>query len=565
MVETIKEHLVSLGFQVDKSSYDKTTNAIDSINTIVSKFATRAVTELGKVAIAFLGVEKAVETARGGSHGAPGGNALNETGAHADIASKGLKMFGAAALKYFGEASLAIAGFATVVGAGTVKILSSLANQQIQMQMLARQLWTTQTQAQAFSFTLKALGANLQDLYLSPTLMAQYNQLHAVALKLQTPGDYTSAIGLVQSVKLQFAQLKLEAYYALQWVGYYFIKYMSGPITKVKNVLQSINDVIIKNMPTWTKHVAQVMASFVQAGIRIGGALGSVYDWLKKMLSYMPGWSKGIVAALAALGVAALSNPFMLFIEIVGAALLVLDDFLTYIHGGKSEFGPFWKSLIDGFQKLRKEMQANGTISNFISIFESLGTIIKNVSKWFVSMVKTLSSNGAFKAFISSVESLVISISNLFASITNTKNTDAMRGFGQLMTSIIGGTIRTLAGAIQEVASFIQVATDALNGNWKAAGKDIADIWSGKNLQNVMNKRQWLRLQGATGPKIGPLYTPHPVAQTSTTSSSRTVNAPLQVTQHIHGSVDPKTAARHWYSGFGDTWSQAIDAFKGNW
>ncbi|WP_206923128.1 hypothetical protein, partial [Alicyclobacillus suci] len=90
-------------------------------------------------------------------------------------------------------------------------------------------------------------------LYLSPTLMQQYNELHSVALEMQTPGDYTQQIKQIQDIQLQLKQMRLEAYYALQWIGYYFIKYMQGPISNVQNVLQSINDVIVKNMPTWTK------------------------------------------------------------------------------------------------------------------------------------------------------------------------------------------------------------------------------------------------------------------------------------------------------------------------
>ncbi|WP_206923154.1 hypothetical protein, partial [Alicyclobacillus suci] len=71
----------------------------------------------------------------------------------------------------------------------TAKFLGGLGDQEIQMEMLSRQLWTTQQQAQAFNATLKAMGTNLQSLYLSPTLMQQYNELHSVALEMQTPGD----------------------------------------------------------------------------------------------------------------------------------------------------------------------------------------------------------------------------------------------------------------------------------------------------------------------------------------------------------------------------------------
>ena len=410
---TIQDHLVSLGFSVDQASYAKTTNAIDSVNVLVAKFASQAKAKFAEAALSVMGFEQALKkihtphlgtvgtghgggSSSGSSNGPAGEFGKVEKGAKK--AGTSVQQFAVLAVKYFGEASVAFAGLASAVAGGTVSMLNGLGNQEIQMQMLARSMWTTQRQAYAFSLTLKALGANLQDLYLSPTLMAQYTKLHAVALQMQTPGNYNAQMGLIQGVSLQIKQMKLEANYALQWIGYYFIRYLQGPVSKVQAVLQSINGQIVHNMPTWTRKVAAVMASFMQAGIYIVQALGDVYNWLAKMLAYVPGWAKGVASAVALVGVAFNIGPIGLFMTAISGALLLVDDFMTYLHGGKSALGPFWHKVLAFFKVLNK---SGGVVAQFAAAFQqsfaSIGSILKrhaalwsnivSIVKYFVSLL----------------------------------------------------------------------------------------------------------------------------------------------------------------------------------
>jgi phage-related protein len=359
-VETIKSHMVSLGFSVDQASYQEAGKSIDAIESMLTKFASRAVFEFGKAALAVMGLEKAIKSVKfpkvphESAGTSSGGGSGNLTSAAPPTAP--LKDFAQKAALYLGEATAAVATFATAVTGATAGVLAGLGNQEIQMEMLSRSMWTTQTQAMAFSLSLKALGASLQDLYLSPTLMAQYEKLHAIALQMRTPSNYNQQIKSIQNISLGFEQMQLEANYSLQWIGYYFTKYMAGPISQVSVILNNINTSIVKGMPNWTKQVAAVMASFMQAGIYIGQALGTVYSWLVKMLNYMPGWAKGIAAAIAMLTIVMDANPFGQFMLALSAVILLFDDFETYIHGGKSALSGLWGALettVGWFNKFR--------------------------------------------------------------------------------------------------------------------------------------------------------------------------------------------------------------------
>lgn len=524
MLETIKEYLVGLGFSVDKTSYDQAQKAMSALESGLASFASQAIS-------------------------------------------------------LFGKASTAVLAFGTAMAATTAKFLGGLGNQEIQMEMLSRQLWTTQQQAMAFNATLKAMGANLQELYLSPTLMQQYQQLHSVADEMQTPGDYNTQIKQIQDVQLQLKQMRLEAYYSLQWIGYYFIKYMQGPISNVQNVLQSINNAIVKGMPNWTKQVATVMYSFMQAGIYIVQAMGNVYDWLKKMLDYVPGWAKGIAAALAVLS---MSNPFMMFVEAIGGAILLLDDFETYLKDpSKSAFPQFWAWVEKVSESLKSFAGLKESILGLAGAFAAF-KIIKTVIGWiakaraaFAALDIVLDANPigiavtafaalvaglvvfdnksksahqaigalgqAFKDVWNAVKNLLGGIGDLFNLLTNNNNQSGLQGFFQLIGDMATGVIDIVAGAIEEVASLVNIVGDVLRGKWSAAGQVIKNMWTGQNLASAgIIPESWT--SGAMGPTVGPPSYPY-MFQTPATSSIKhvTVNAPQ--TNHITSSSPQATAS----------------------
>ncbi|MCL6442072.1 MAG: hypothetical protein K6T83_01175 [Alicyclobacillus sp.] len=496
MLETIKQYLVSLGFRVDKSSFGEAQKTLSTVD-------------------------------------------------------KGLRDFASGAVLNFGKAAAAVAAFMAAANAGINHFISGLGDQEIQMEMLSRQFWTTQQQAQAFNATLQAMHANLQELYLSPTLMKQYQQLHGVALEMQTPSDYKQQISQVQDLQLQFKQLRLEAYYALQWIGYYFIKYMSGPISKVHDVLQSINQVIIKNMPTWTKKVAEVMASFVQAGTYIVQALGQVWNWLQKLAQYVPGWAKAIAAGLAVLSV---SNPFMLFVEGIGAAILLLDDFETYLHHGTSALAPFWRWLVKVYDEFKKSGEEQRLLDGLKNALNWVATTAKKVRDSIVDLYDKMQKNGTLKAFADTIGSLwrsikdlasgigdvVTGIGHLFGILNKSQNQSDLENFFQLIADLAMGAIKIVAGAIEEIASLAKIVGDVLHGNWKGAWNVLQDIWTGQNLADIGIIPQW-QVTGAKGPPVGPKSYPY-MFQTGGSPTTKNVTVHANQTNHIHGSSPQGTA-----------------------
>ncbi|WP_206922994.1 hypothetical protein, partial [Alicyclobacillus suci] len=321
----------------------------------------------------------------------------------------------------------------------------------------------------------------------------------------------------------------------------------------VQNVLQSINDVIVKNMPTWTKKVAEVMASFMQAGIYIVQALGQVWNWLQKLLQYVPGWAKGIAAALA---IFSISNPFMMFMEAIGGAILLLDDFETYLQDPtKSALPGLWAWVIKVTNAI-KQMGIGADIANAIrQSFEWLDNTFKIVGKDALNLFDVFKKNGTIKDFAGAVKSLwtaltdvakalgnvITGIGHLFGLFNNSTGQSNMQNFFQLIADLCIGAIKIVAGAIEEIGSLVNLVGDALHGDWKAAGQVIQNMWTGQNLANAGIISQ-SSVAGAMGPTVGPPSYPYMFQGSSTTSTKNvTVNAPL--TNNISSS-SPQAAAK---------------------
>lgn len=504
----IKSYLVSLGFQVDKSSYDSATHAIDSV-------------------------------------------------------SKGLSSFAGDTVKQFGLATVAVTSFVATSVAGIAKFVSGLGNAQIQYEMLAHQMWTTQQNAEAFSTTLKAMGRSLNDLYLSPTLMQQFMSLNKQAFEMMPPAEYQQQMQFIQNISFQFTRMKLEGTYALQWIGYYFIKYMSGPINNIYQTLSHVNDIIIKTMPYWTKVVAEVMSWFAQFGITTVQAIKDIARIFNDIGQSIPNNIKLIGLAILGLAAIASTGPIGWITSAIIALGLAVNDFYTYIHGGQSEFGQFWQKLIDiynilkdsgaidafkngfkiafkdissfindaikGIENFYQTLDKNGTAANFKKTlqneFEIIHTLTKDAADWFKSMYDAINKSGVLKDLSKDTAGLVNAISNVTQAITGLINSilglkgtqSVIKAVGDWFTSYILHTLQGIDLLIKSLTSELNAMADLFTGKWGDAWKNFKGIFT-----NLMPSNQSY------------IY-----PNSSSNNTNNSSNVKVSVNQNIYGSSDP--------------------------
>ncbi|MEK8128661.1 hypothetical protein WMW72_12160 [Paenibacillus filicis] len=456
MIETIKSYLVSLGFSVDKSSYKDATKAVDQVEKSVSKFAGGAVVG-------------------------------------------------------FAAATTAVVGFVAASSIAIAKFVGGIAKADLENEKLARQLWISKDAAMAYNSSLKAMGASLEDLYLSPELMRNFQQLNREAQNLKPPAEFAEQMKLVRSVQFEFARMKLEASYAIQWVGYYFVKYMEGPIRNIKTTLQEINAVIVKQMPSWTKVIAQVMSWFARMGLTTFRVIKDIIRLFGDLGASIPKNLKVIGVAVAALGLALKTGPIGLFITALSGLLLLLDDFYTYLDGGQSALGPVWQRIMDFFDMLEnsgvidgfkrrwseamsgisegieiaynglkefyKGLEDSGAIESFKNSFSNSFEILKKLDaefdKWIKGLGQKVKDEKVFEGLMTSVASLIGSVWELTEAVTGLLNKllglketeKSLNSIGDILSTTIVKSLRVISDLIGGISGYITLISKTINGD----------------------------------------------------------------------------------------------------
>ena len=144
--------------------------------------------------------------------------------------------------------------------------------------------------------------------------------------------------------------------------------------------------------------------------------LGDLLGWMKENKQFVIIFFTGLAGVITGLMLPALTAmataawaaiaPFTPLIAVVGAVALVIDDLITYIKGGESAFGSFWKIFGEGdelgarFKSLWEGIK---------SILESVGAALKAVAKAFI-LIFSLTGQGVVKA----IEGIWKGVTNLY-------------------------------------------------------------------------------------------------------------------------------------------------------
>lgn len=166
---------------------------------------------------------------------------------------------------------------------------------------------------------------------------------------------------------------------------------------KQREAQQRLND-------AW-EAISALFASTVSPAITfLTNLLGDLLGWVKENKQFVIVFFTELAGVITTLMLPALSAmataawaaiaPFTPLIAIVGAVALVIDDLITYIQGGESAFGDFWKMFGEGdelgarFKSLWEGIK---------SILESVGAALKAVAKFFI-LIFSLTGQGVVKA-----------------------------------------------------------------------------------------------------------------------------------------------------------------------
>ena len=192
---------------------------------------------------------------------------------------------------------------------------------------------------------------------------------------------------------------------------------IANGITKLLEVVSKLSQVI--------NNTVRFIVKIIEATIGWKGALivlVGVFVWLKR-----------------AMLLAFVTNPIFWVIAAIGVLMLLIDDFMTYLDGGESQFGDFWGSLL-GWIKDNKE-----EIDNLVFIVKAMGHAIAETFNYFVPYIAAaiLDFLVVFKA-----------VWNMIAAIFD-GNTELMKEAWDVFCLAIISMFQNLAMLLEPLAQFI--------------------------------------------------------------------------------------------------------------
>ena len=232
----------------------------------------------------------------------------------------------------------------------------------------------------------------------------------------------------------------------------------------------------------------------------IGMAIQVVVNFIKfidKIVSSTIGWKNALIAlgvAWAILNTAFLFSPIGIVIGLLAVLMLLIDDLMVYMKGGKSLFGEYWQPFIDGAKAAWE----------FAKIFwEFLKALWSGDTKKIKSLSKGLFDSivGGFKSLISGIKSLLsTALKNIlmFFGVSEGEASKTVDRIGKIFNFIIdvltfpfrmaynaicsimdwlgidaGDVVNAIGETFKAITNFVTAPFEAA---WKLVN-DLFDIW----------------------------------------------------------------------------------------
>lgn len=266
---------------------------------------------------------------------------------------KNVNGIGSQIVKSFGIAGAAVFSFITTSVVGMGKLLETTAKADLQVERLARKMWTTEENARSFSIALNAMGASYDDIFsMTPEEFRNFQDLRSLGNGLQAPDELQNNLVLIREIGQEFNRLKVIVNYASQWVSYYITEYLGTTITNVRDNFRSFNEWLVTNIPTITAKIAQFFVIMVKLGQTVVQTFQNLIGLFSRLFSRLSDGAKRTGAVIAGFVALLATGPIGWFIAALVAILALLDDFYTWQRGGRSAFGDTWEKITGAFSNV---------------------------------------------------------------------------------------------------------------------------------------------------------------------------------------------------------------------
>ena len=247
-------------------------------------------------------------------------------------------------VKNFAKAGTAVGGFLLTITTGTAKFMSNVATADLATERWARRMWTTEENARSLTTALDAMGASYEDIfYMTPEEYRNMLELKNFSSSLKAPADVEKTLKQIRDINQEINKTKIIFANAAQWIAYYLGQYLGKDFKNAEQAMEEFNNYLVEKLPVVTEKIAKYISWVVRLAKVAIQFIKDMKERLQNIFDKMPsGFKTAALAATAFLG-ALKMGPLGLFIAGITALLLLLDDYYTYQRGGKSAFD--WGNL----------------------------------------------------------------------------------------------------------------------------------------------------------------------------------------------------------------------------
>ena len=235
---------------------------------------------------------------------------------------------------------------------------------------------------------------------------------------------------------------------------------------------------------------------------KLSQVINNTVRFIDKIISATIGWKAALFLIAAAfvylkraMLLAFVTNPIFWVIAAIGVLMLLIDDFMTYLDGGESQFGAFWGSMIEWIKENKETLLAlkDTAIAVFEAIkeffftsIEALKNIIGGLGEYigalvaFIVGVFTGNTDLIIDAWLGMAQSIlkimqglgifILGIADLILKSFGTSISGIIESFVNMISSVkslITGFVSSIPSMLASVADFI-IAPFAKAFDWIA-------------------------------------------------------------------------------------------------
>lgn len=368
---------------------------------------------------------------------------------------------------------------------------------------LARSMWVTKETAKSLKMAMSEMGASMQDIAWIPELRDQFFRLREEINKFSTPADADNQLKYIRSIGYDIQVLMIRLKMLREWVVYYLIKYLKPFMDEFKQFINWVSEQIGGRMSTVAKKFAQIMGSIigsVYSAFKIASkVIQSVVNWIVELPANVKKWA----AIFSAVGAAIMAGPFGILLAAIGAAFVLLQDFVYYMNGWSSSksLAPLWETILKF---------TRGTGSDIMTRVKEFLTDVADVLD---EIVNGLNIQEVFDSVKDAVWEIVKAFKMLWeVNIKQFKEFFKLLGIGKPeVASFVGTLAKGIIMAVKNMAEFakllgrvLQAAALIKQGEFSKAGSLFKDslLEFGSNVWNN-TKSFWGGLWGGAASGLG--------------------------------------------------------------